>query len=169
MKPATSGPMRFRKLRIAFSVACGIACLLLIVLWVRSYSQADMLRGPVSQSRQIGFSSALGVLLLQWRHDPSAREAIRGWRLQHISMVKMEQLRARAKARGAPMLGAVKKWGLSDHAVRTPHWFPVVLSGALGAAPWLRWRFSLRSLLIAMTVAAVLLGLIVCALRWSAG
>ena len=31
------GRMRFRKLRIAWSVACGIACVLLIVLWVRSY------------------------------------------------------------------------------------------------------------------------------------
>ena len=29
--------MRFRKLRIAWSVVCGIACVLLIVLWVRSY------------------------------------------------------------------------------------------------------------------------------------
>src|SRR6476620_7609681 len=29
--------MRFRKLRIAWSVMCGIACVLLIVLWVRSY------------------------------------------------------------------------------------------------------------------------------------
>ena len=29
--------MRFRKLRIAWSVGCGILCVLLIVLWVRSY------------------------------------------------------------------------------------------------------------------------------------
>ena len=29
--------MRFRKLQIAWSVACGIICLLLIGLWVRSY------------------------------------------------------------------------------------------------------------------------------------
>jgi hypothetical protein len=29
--------MRFRKLRIAWSVACGIACVLLIALWVRSF------------------------------------------------------------------------------------------------------------------------------------
>ena len=29
--------MRFRKLRIAFSATCLIACVLLIVLWVRSY------------------------------------------------------------------------------------------------------------------------------------
>jgi hypothetical protein len=29
--------MRFRKLRIAWSAGCAIACVLLIVLWVRSY------------------------------------------------------------------------------------------------------------------------------------
>jgi hypothetical protein len=29
--------MRFRKLRIAWSVICGIACVLLIVLWVQGY------------------------------------------------------------------------------------------------------------------------------------
>src|SRR6476660_8286747 len=29
--------MRFRKLRIAWLVVCGIACVLLIALWVRSY------------------------------------------------------------------------------------------------------------------------------------
>jgi hypothetical protein len=30
--------MKYRKLRIAWSVACGILLLLLISLWVRSYS-----------------------------------------------------------------------------------------------------------------------------------
>ena len=35
--------MRFRKLRIAWSVVWGIACVLLIVLWVRSYWQVDIL------------------------------------------------------------------------------------------------------------------------------
>ena len=38
-----SARMRFRKLRIAWSVAWGVACLLLIVLWVRSYRQVDTL------------------------------------------------------------------------------------------------------------------------------
>src|SRR5262245_42752386 len=31
--------MRFRNLRITWSVGCGILCLLLIWLWVQSYSQ----------------------------------------------------------------------------------------------------------------------------------
>src|SRR6185295_531772 len=33
--------MRFHKLRFAWSVACTLACLLLIVLWVRSWSVQD--------------------------------------------------------------------------------------------------------------------------------
>jgi hypothetical protein len=33
--------MRYRKLRIAWSVGCAIACVLLCVLWVRSYYHAD--------------------------------------------------------------------------------------------------------------------------------
>src|SRR5258708_7822240 len=35
--------MRFRKLRIAFSATCLIACVLLIALWVRSYYSEDIL------------------------------------------------------------------------------------------------------------------------------
>jgi hypothetical protein len=32
--------MRFRKLRIAWSVFCGVTCVLLIALWVQSYVSA---------------------------------------------------------------------------------------------------------------------------------
>src|SRR3954470_6536128 len=35
--------MKFRKLRIAWSVFCSLACVLLIVLWVRSYWYMDQL------------------------------------------------------------------------------------------------------------------------------
>src|SRR4051794_6882666 len=34
--------MKFRKLRIAWSVFWGLACVLLIVLWVRSYQATDV-------------------------------------------------------------------------------------------------------------------------------
>lgn len=37
----------------------------------------------------------------------------------------------------------------------------VMLVGALAALPWLSWRYSLRTLLIATTLIAVVLGLIV--------
>jgi len=51
------------------------------------------------------------------------------------------------------------------HAViHVPHWFPVVVSVTLATAPWIiqwQWRFSLRTLLIAITLVAIGLGLIV--------
>lgn len=44
-----------------------------------------------------------------------------------------------------------------------PYWFPTFLCGIAVAAPWIaeRWRFRLRSLLIATTLVAVVLGVIV--------
>src|SRR5213595_422032 len=47
----TIGHMRFRKLRIAWSVICGLACVLTLVLWVLSYWYLDMLKAPWRGSR----------------------------------------------------------------------------------------------------------------------
>jgi hypothetical protein len=44
-----------------------------------------------------------------------------------------------------------------------PFWFIVLISLAITAAPWLRhlsWRFSLRTLLIATTLIALVLGIL---------
>jgi hypothetical protein len=48
-----------------------------------------------------------------------------------------------------------------------PHWFLLLVSSSAGILPWIRWstRFSLRTLLIATTLVAVGLGLIVYAAR----
>ena len=144
--------MRFRKLRIAFSATCGIACMLLIVLWVRSYR----LNGD--------WKSALGVM---------------GWSSKgRIVMLPAPQLLARlgypASSQDIDMnvtfeiepfdspLGFHVWWSTSSEWVlQVPHWFTVLLMGTIGAAPWLRWSFSLRTLLIATTLIAVVLGLIV--------
>jgi hypothetical protein len=60
---------------------------------------------------------------------------------------------------------SINQWGPGDIAFRFPFWFPVVITAALAAAPWLRCRFSLRTMLIATTMLAALLGAIVCAIR----
>jgi hypothetical protein len=46
-----------------------------------------------------------------------------------------------------------------------PDWFLVLVSATFAVAPWLRWRFSLRTLLFATTLAALALGLIVWSVR----
>jgi hypothetical protein len=50
-------------------------------------------------------------------------------------------------------------------AFAIPFWFLAPLSGAGAVLPWIRWRFSLRILLIATTLIAVVLGPIVYAIR----
>jgi hypothetical protein len=57
--------MRFRKLRIAWSVCCAIACVLLIALWERSYSWSDGLRWEHGAARDvIIIKSETGVIVL---------------------------------------------------------------------------------------------------------
>ena len=56
--------MRFRKLRIAWSVMCGIACVLLIVLWVRSYWWQDFAIATLPGQRSVAFKSMQSRLYL---------------------------------------------------------------------------------------------------------
>ena len=52
--------VRFRKLRIGWSVGCGIACVLLIALWARSYPHDDMLRRPYLGCNGYSIQSSTG-------------------------------------------------------------------------------------------------------------
>ena len=119
--------MRYRKLRITWTAICAIACLLLLVLWVRSYWDYFVISLP-GTDRWLG--SANGSINLNY-------------------------------------------WGgVSDSVLRTqlaiPYWLSVLLFATLTAIPWIR-RFNLRTLLLAITAVAVVLGLVVAALRWPAG
>jgi hypothetical protein len=59
-------------------------------------------------------------------------------------------------------------YGVLRDGVYMPHWFLVVGFAVLSAVPWIEhihWRFTLRTLLIATTLVAIVLGLIVWAVR----
>src|SRR5689334_2392731 len=51
--------MRYRKLRIAWSVGCGVVAALLCVLWMRSYWSKDLLSGHIA-NRWFVFESVEG-------------------------------------------------------------------------------------------------------------
>ena len=57
--------MKYRKLRIAFSVTCGIACVLLVVLWVRSYWWVDLLAYRRGQT-YVAVAAGRGIACFQW-------------------------------------------------------------------------------------------------------
>jgi hypothetical protein len=52
-----------------------------------------------------------------------------------------------------------------DSGIALPYWLIVVLFAPLAAVPWLRLRFSLRTMLIATTLVSVVLCLAAFALR----
>src|SRR6476620_8723293 len=126
-----AGRMRFRKLRIAFSATCLIACWLLIVLWVGSYWW-------IGGSKSMGYIKSIDrVLGVHW-----GREGVGAY------LVKFDG----NNAPKALDIGA-------------PYWLLAPISVGLAIAPWIRWRFSLGALIIAMTLAAAVLGSAVYLLR----
>ena len=146
--------MRFRKLRIAWSVTFAIACVLLIVLWVRSYWCHDALWRTNANNNVKGVSSSAGTIVMEsLQLDPGIDSA--GWHF-------------RTQPEDRTYRGFMWKSSGTYTRVGIPTWFLLILSVTLAAIPWLPWwsnRFSLRTLLIATTLVAVVLGLIVYATR----
>jgi hypothetical protein len=157
--------MRYRKLRIAFSATCGIICLLLIGLWVRSYRLCDyVIRVEVGDQATTTIGSNYGtvyflrVKLLPRTPDPAGffpRTFSHRWKYL-ASDVQI-----------TPNTWPEWTSNPTGSQIRVPFWCLVIPSAALSAVPWIRaakCRFSLRTLLIAMTLIAVGLGVIVAAL-----
>jgi FtsH-binding integral membrane protein len=150
--------MRYRKLRVAWSITCSIACVLLIMLLVRSYWWVDnMLLPPSKRTMAISQEGVLVFSSQPVQYDTGYR-----WLLSF----SVDDIPSRIKS--AP----TSRWGFSSGPFATflifPHWFPVLFFATLVAVPWIRQtpkRFSLRTLLIATTLIAMVLGLVVWATR----
>ena len=140
--------MRFRKLRIAWSVACGIASALLILLWVRSCYRFDVTWGPISKGSVMALASAKGLFVVAVSPRPSKGAISKSvWGFESY-----------------PHSNVTRTFGLARE-IPVPYFLPLVVTAVLAGLPWLRWRFTLRTLLITMMLVAVVLGLIVAVLR----
>jgi hypothetical protein len=139
-----------RYLRFAFSAFCGVACLLLIVLWLRSFDAATTYYGRVGGTHAVELISQRGFTGLVL-FDPSDTP---------------QSYRARWGLRTVKLTFAEPQW---DFGMRTqsdrylqlmvPWWFIVLI---VAVSPFvaltIRWRFSLRTMLITTTLFAVTLG-----------
>jgi hypothetical protein len=160
-------PRTFRLLRIAFSVVCGIVCLLLIALWVRSYSCIDSIHG-IGYPKEIWCESLRGELgfLLLPRYAGQPR---------NISFTTRTPDRVPYYSTGlyddwqVPFSAAFGiRWTfVGGFGLVIPCWTAVIFIATVATAPWIPWscRFSLRTLLIATTLVAVVLGIVVLASR----
>ena len=152
-----TAPKRFRKLRIAWSVAWGVVAALLCVLWVRSYWIADTF-GRRHAAFVVMWTSDRGALNYG-RFVPSDPKHFTGlsdqWSYQRTSSSDANTRRFRFVIRRKAIF------------ITLPIWLLGCLSTGAAWLPWMSWwrRFSLRTLLIATTLVAVVLGLTVWAAR----
>jgi hypothetical protein len=137
------------RLRIAASVFFAVVAVVLCVLWVTSYWKWVAFFGELPDTNAFSVQSGGGsVAVYMMRADGS-------WRLGIYDARKVM-----AKMQHMPL--PAFQYGIESGVtiVRAPHWFLLVVAGTAAAIPWLPWRFSLRTMLIATTLVAVVLGLI---------
>jgi hypothetical protein len=150
--------MRFRKLRIAWSVGWGILCLLLIALWVRSYWYLDEFTELISRNHAVSFMSVKGKFAYYLDElVPAVPLAIQPRGLERYPVSSGY---ARSQFEEYPSWEFINE-GLVLWTLRVPHWALVAACATFAAIPWVPRRFSLRTLLIAITLIGSILGTII--------
>jgi hypothetical protein len=159
-----------RKLRIAFSAGCGIVCVLLIALWVQSQQKWSQVYFQPSWGFFVAMSYR-GQLLLsasirqetikQENLPPGTKVSRWGIKSKRVDWNFIWHPVTPPKSGFAVSLATIP----GNYVVCLPTWFSVVTCMAVATLPWILRRFSLRTLLIATTLLAILLGTIVYAVR----
>jgi hypothetical protein len=150
--------MKHRNLRIAWSVAWGLLAVLLCLLWVRSNSYLNEFWVNIPFKRGLGFiswDSSASVTIEVREPDPTL------YSVGYSNHEAIHVARGREDNGRHSLLGFYVAYEPGVSYIWIPYWFLIPLSVIAAAAPWLRHRFSLRTLLIATTLIAVVLGMIV--------
>ncbi len=158
--------LMLKYVRIAVTAFSLTACVLLFALWVRSYTWTDDIRWRVSETGTLKLHCGPGKLSLSWFPVTLWDWA---WITRSSQELAREQeevalLLARIGQTMQPESSFAFRWSDQYFYVRSPHWFLLILFGCsavLVGIPWINWRFSLRTLLIATTLIAVGLGAVI--------
>jgi hypothetical protein len=140
--------MKYRKLRIAWSVAWGIVAVLLLMLWVRSYLYHDRVLIRFGQANRVGgFVSAYGAVAIGGGDTPDLGD-------NQFRLITKRARQSLIDDLGPPL--KLHAFGFDDWYITIPLWLVVIPTIVACFAPW--HQFSLRTLLIATTLVAVVLG-----------
>lgn len=164
-----------RYLRVLISLAGGAASLMLAVLWLRSYWYFDQLIGPVSASTFCACNSACGTVLIGSTNDTLAGVALGpNWTWESAPLTNTPDQKKNSfsfafrrpsladplysKWRFLPLFGRFQQLGGSRHSdVFLPYPFLLVVASAISIVPWLKLRFTMRSMLIGVALVATFL------------
>jgi hypothetical protein len=150
--------MKYRKLRIAYATVCGVFCLLLIALWVRSYGREGML----FRGKECLLQSSNGTLRVRY-YRPEFYYDTQTSAIKSRNGFLVERMPLWLSSRG---LHLYRSNGL--FLLELPYMFLLPIAALVTVVPQmrrLRFHFSLRTLLIATTLVTIFLGLIVYAAR----
>jgi hypothetical protein len=142
-------------LRIAWTASWSVAVVLLVVLWVRSFWWRDS--GAFLSGSVFAYSLERKLHIVLF---PSGTIPAWAWGVHSTVLNQVSPL-----ALGGPSWYFAVQNGTVVGV--SPHWFPGIVLSSLAGLPWFSWptRFSLRTLIITMTLVATLLGLIVWAIN----
>jgi hypothetical protein len=151
-----NGHRVLRLLRVSMLVTSGILCCLLVALWVRSYYYLDQFSWPLSTTRGIEFVSLQGKVRCSTLRLLPAYFQLSAWGLESMGSGSW------------PAKDEIEesKWGSTfvsplDFSMWMPYSALVLVGMAVAVAPWIKWRrFSVRSMLVAVTLVAILLGVV---------
>lgn len=155
-------PRVARLLRTAFCLACGIVCLLLCLMWVGLHVTRHSFQPVVGRGNNAAlFGDGFGWVV----------------RLGNNGLVVTILLPFKSRAAAIKMGRVVDRYGVGLQGGRgqmlldIPYWFLILLTGGLAALGRMHWspRFSLRAMLAATTLVAVLLGLFAFYKHYSVG
>jgi hypothetical protein len=158
----SKGRMLRRLLNIA-SIVCLVVCVALMAMWVRSYYRYDELQGNYLGVCGFSVGSNQGRVVVEYAATPLSKDEDWNWKGLSFPADDLQQAEVALRLRHTSVLG-FSSWRLRTNCQLTsiPIWFLVLATGWLAMAFRLRWpwRFTVRSMFIATTFLAVVLGII---------
>ena len=140
-----------RWLRIGWTALCATVAVLLCVLWVRSYWCVDeFTREEGYDFVAIGWNG--GAITYRRLHADVSSGETGPWEYSRRHPTK-QRVRFRWDKSGGNVVLDVPVLPIA------------VILACCSFAPWIKWRYSLRSLLLTVSLVAVLLGCVVWAMR----
>jgi hypothetical protein len=144
-------------LRIAVTALSLTACVLLIALWMRSYWWVDVFSAHIATRYHItgvSFPGAVGIAV----GESSSRPPRTLLSLPTDTFLQTQELNGQKYQS--------RVWGMfhfHSSSPLLPSWCLVLITAAVAVVPWtgkLRWRFSLRTLLITIALVSLVMGVI---------
>ena len=147
--------MKFRKLRITWSLVWGVLAVLLVVCWVRSYWGRTSSEILVTPTHRYYIHSVNGAVAFS--------RNVRVWAGAEFTPHNPDTFYSEMATQfGLKVVrDSVGTW----YTLSISYWLLEVIAILVVALPWLRFRFSLRTLLIGTTLVAVGLGAFIALIR----